>query len=629
VLDFMRKHANSWFVSLIIGAIVVVFVLWGIGTMRSAQFQKVAEVDGNKIYLPEYLRAYQNLIRTYQERLGGDFNEEAVKAMNLKAQTLNQLIDEVLIRQAAKRLGLVVTDAELRQHIVKIPAFNDERGFNERRYQQLLARQRIPASDFEASERQRLLFQKVVGFITSFAKVSEADLQETYRLEHEAVSVNYLVVSPAAFLKEQQVTPEEVAAFYNQHQELFREPEKVQFRYTLLKFRDFEAKIKTDPAKIETFYYDHLDEFSEPKAIRVHEIVLNVPAGAPAADRQALRQIADAILKNAQAGVPFDQLVKKYSQLPGLQIKADDLGVVKRGQKLPDWETAAFKLKKGESGLAVTPTGFHIMQVQDILENNSPPLAAIQPQVEKAWRAAEARQLARQQAAALRDESLKSSFTEVLKQHQAPLQETPLLTAREPIPGLGPQPAVSQAFQSLKSQEISQPIVLPEGVVLLQLVNRQESILPPLDQIRNKVAEAARLDKAREAASQEAKKMLARLRQGETLAKVAAAKGLTVQDSGYFTRPQGFHGHPQARNLTSAAFSLTGAGPYPPEPISQGGENFLLAFKDRRPPNPEQFAQARTEMQKSLLDIKRQIVFSQWLAEERQHASIKVYEVPS
>ena len=285
----MRKHANSWFVSLIIGAIVVVFVLWGIGTMRSAQFQKVADVDGTKIYLPEYLRAHQNLIRTYQERLGGDFNEEAVKALNLKAQTLNQLIDEVIIRQAAQRLGLVVTDAELRQYIAKIPAFCDDRGFNEKRYQQLLARQRLPASDFEAQERQRLLFQKVVGFITSFAKVSEADLQETYRLENEAVRVNYLVVGPAAFLKEQQITPAEVQDFYDKHKELFREPEKFQLRYTLLKFRDFESQIKPDPSKIEAFYYDHLDEFSEPQAIRVHELILSVPAGATVADRQRLR----------------------------------------------------------------------------------------------------------------------------------------------------------------------------------------------------------------------------------------------------------------------------------------------------------------------------------------------------
>ena len=629
MLDFMRKHANSWFVSLIIGAIVVVFVLWGIGTMRSAQFQKVAAVDGTNIYLPEYLRAYQNLMRTYQERLGSDFNEEAVKALNLKAQTVNQLIDEVIIRQAAQRLGLVVTDAELRRHIAQYPAFCDERGFNEKRYQQLLARQRLPASDFEAQERHRLLFQKVVGFITSFAKVSEADLQETYRLENEAVRVNYLIVGPAAFLKEQQATPAEIAAFYDKHQEQFREPEKFQFRYAFLKFSDLESKIKSDPAKIEAFYYDHLDQFSESQTIRVHEISLGLPAGAAAPDRQLLRQLADTILKNAQAGVPFDQLAKKYSQVPGVQIRANDLGVLKRGEKIPDWQTAAFKLKKGESGLASSPTGFHILQVQDILENKAPAFAGLQPQVEKAWREAEARQLARQLAASLQEESLKSSFADVLKQHRLPVQETPLLTAKEAIPGLGPQPAVSQAVQGLKPQELSSPIPLADGVVLLQLVNRQESVLPPLTTIKDKVTEAVRLQKAREAAAQEAKKMLGRLQHGETLAKIAAEKKLTVQDSGFFTRPQGFPGQPQAKSLTSAAFSLTDAGPYPPEPISQGGENVILAFKERRQPNPEQFAQAKEEMQKSLLDLKRQIVFSQWLAEERQRSKIEVYELPS
>jgi peptidyl-prolyl cis-trans isomerase D len=625
----MRKHANSWFVSLIIGAIVVVFVLWGIGTMRSAQFQKVAEVDGTKIYLPEYLRAYQNLVRTYQERLGGDFNEETAKALNLKAQTLNQLVDEVIVKKAAERLGLVVTDAELRHYIQRIPAFSDERGFNEKRYQQLLARQHLPVSDFEAQERQQLLLQKVVGFITSFAKVSEADLQETYRLEHEAVRVGYLIVAPAAFLKEQQVSPEEIQTFYDKHKELFWEPEKFQALYTLLKFGDFEAKIKSDPKKIEAFYYDHLDEFSQPQTIRAHEIFLGLPATAAAADRQRLRLLAETILKNAQAGIPFDQLMKKYSQMQGLQIKAEDLGVVKRGQKTPEWEAVAFKLKKGESGLAATPTGFHILQVQEILENKAPTFASILPQVEKAWRAAEARQMARDEAVKLRDESLKSSFAAVVKQNQLPLQETPLLAAKDPIPGLGLQPAVSQAALSLKPQEISKPIALSDGIVLLQEVKRQESLLPPLTQIKDRVADAARLEKAQEAAAQEAKKMLARLRQGEPLAKVAASRGLTIQDSGFFTRPQGFPGHPQSRSLTSAAFSLTTASPYPADPIALGGENFLLVFKERRSPSPEQFAQAREQMVKALLDLKRQMVFAQWLAEARQRADIKVYELPS
>ncbi len=380
---------------------------------------------------------------------------------------------------------------------------------------------------------------------------------------------------------------------------------------------------------METFFYDHLDEFSQPQAMRVREILLEIPKNTPTADRSRLQQLADIILRTAKTGVAFDQLVQKYAQIQGVQLKADDLGVVKRGQKPPDWEAVAFKLKKGEFGLAATPTGFHVLQVTDIVENKAPAFAAVQSQVEKAWRQAEAAQLARKQANELRAEMLKSSFEATVQQHRLPVQETPLLSATEAIPGLGLQPAIAQAALSLKPQEISKPISLDDGIMLLQVLNRQESVLPPLAQIKDRVAEAARLEKAREAAAQEAKKILARLHKGETLAKVAAPLGLTVRDSGFFTRPQGFPGQSQARNLTTAAFSLTASQRFPDEPITLNGENFLLAFKERRPPNPEQFTQAKGQMEKALLDMKRQMVFSQWLTEERRRANIKVYELPS
>lgn len=629
MLDFMRKHANSWFVTLIIGAIVVVFVLWGIGTFRSPQFQKVAQVGSVKILLPEYLRAYQNLTRLYQERLGSDFNEETIKALNLKVQTMNQLIDEALIQQAAQRLGLVVTDAELRQFIQKYPAFQDERGFNEKRYLQILARQRLAASDFEAQERQRLLLQKLVGFVTAFAKVSESDLQETYRLDQEAVRVEYLKLAPTPFLKGQQVSPAAVEAFYEAQKERFREPEKFRAHYVFLKFQDVAAKVKPDPKKLEAFYYDHLEEFSQPQALRVQALLLEVPPQTPPPDRQRLRQQLEALLRAAPPGVGLDQLQKKLRQLKGVKVKAEDLGVVKRADKSPEWQAAAFRLKKGELGLAPAPQGYYLLQVAEIVETKTPPLAAVQAQVEQAWRQAAAVDLAHQQAATLRAEMLQSSFTAAAQQHQVPVQETPLLAARDPIPGLGLQPAVSQAALSLKPQEISKPLNLPDGILLLQVLQRQDSFVPPLAQIKDKVADAARLEKAKEAALQEAKKALARLQQGEPLAKVAASLGLTVQDSGWFTRPQGFPGHPQAKNLAVAAFSLTPAHPLPDEPLAVDGEVFLLALKERRPPTPEQFDQAREELQKNLLELKRQLVFSQWLAEERRRTKIKVYDLPS
>jgi len=629
VLKFMRKHANSWLVGLIIGAIIVVFVLWGIGTFRSAQFHVVAKINGHSIYLPEYARAYQNLLRSYQERLGSEFSEEMAKALDLKSQTLNQLIDEQLIRQAGVRLGLTVTDAELRQAIQRNPAFADAQGFNEKRYYQILARQRIPASDYEEFERQRLTLQKVVGFITSFAKVTDADLEETYRLGHEAMRVQYLVLSPQAFLKQQQATPQEVGDFYQKHSERFREPEKFRADLVVINYQDFAQKLKPDAKKLEDFYYNHLEQFAQPQAIRAQEVFLAVPAQATPAQRQQLQQVATALLESARGGLPLEQALRQQTLPPGLRLKPEDLGVVHRGQKAPQWEAVAFALKKGEINLATTDAGFHLIQVLEIVETKTPPLAAVQTQVEQAWRLAEAKDLAHQQAAALRQQMATSSLAEVAKQHNLPLVQTPLLSVREPLPDLGQQPAVSQTALSLKPQEISKPIPVAQGLVLLQVLERRESHIPPLDQIQARVAQAVRLEKAQGAAAQEAKTILSRLRQGEPLAKVAAQAGLTVHDSGFFPRPQGFPGYPQSRELITTAFTLSSQQPLPAAPLGVNGDNLILVYKDRRQPDPEEFAKDKEELQKNLLEIKRQLLFSQWLAEERQRAKIKVYDIPS
>lgn len=625
----MRKQANSWLVGLMIGAIIVVFVLWGIGTFRSAQFQVVAKVNGHNIYLPEYTRTYQNLLRAYQERLGSDFTEEVAKSLNLKSQAINQLIDERLIRQAGERLGLTVTDAELRHYIQSLPIFADERGFNEKRYYQILARQRLPASDYEAYERQRLAVQKVINFIASFAKVTDTDLEEAFRLENEAVRVDYLVVNPARYVSQQKVTDQEVEEFYRSQAERFREPEKFRAEFILINTKEIASKLKITSQKLEDFFYQHLEQFSQPQAIRVREVRLQLPAQAPPGEQPRLRQLADNILKSVQGGAPWELVLRQASQIAGTRLQLEDLGEVKRGQKPAAWEAVAFSLQKGEIGLAQTDKGLHLVQVLEIVEKKAPALSAVQAQVEAAWRQAEASRLAQEQAAALRQEMVKSSLAAVAKEHNLPVIQTPLLSARDPLPTLGEQPAVAQAALALKPQEISKPIALGHGVVLLQVLARQESFIPPLEHIKNRVAEAVRQEKAQKAAAQEARQLLTRLRQGEPLAKVAKEAGLTIKDSGFFTRPLGFPGYPQARELVTAAFSLDPQRPLPPEPLSWQGDSLILVFKDRRLPEATAFAQAKEEIQQSLLDLKRQMIFSQWLAEERQRAKIKIYELPS
>lgn len=627
MLDYLRKRASSWFVTAIIGAIIVVFVLWGIGTFRSPQFQKVAVVNGDPIYVPQYYKAYQQLWRQYQERFGSDFSEETAKALRLREQALNQLIDQLLLQQAARELGLQVTDAELRDHIRQYPAFRDSQGFSEKRYYQILARMRLPASDFEAQERQQLQLRKVAGFIAAFAKVSDAELEEACRQQEEAVRVDYLILGPQLYLAQQQATPEEIKKYYDTHQDRWREPARVRFHYILLKYQAAQAGLRPTRDQLEDFYYQHLEEFAQPQKIRVSQLILEPGSRATPADRQRFRRVLENLHQRAQQGEDLASLVQSHAA--GMPLKFHKGLEVKRGQQPSAWETVAFKLRPGETGLAETETALYLILVEEILETGSPPFAAIQAQVEQAWREQEAKARVRQEAESLRSEMLTAGLAAVAAKHRLKVQETPWLTPQEAIPGLGRQPRLVEAALALKPQEYSKPLEVPEGLVLLQVLERRDSFLPPLDQVEARVAAAVKEEKAREQAAAEAARLLNRLKQGEKLPQLAAALKQPVHDSGFFTRSQGFPGLPQAAPVVVAAFTLSKERPYPATVPHFQGRYYLLAFKDRRLPSPERCAAVKKELAPRLLELKRQLVFSQWLALQRQRAKIKIYELPS
>lgn len=623
----MRKYARSWFIFLAIGAIVVVFIFWGIGGFRSPRFEQVATVNGTPIWLPAYIKAYQNLLQSYRQKLGDEASEELIKALHVREQALNLLIEEQLILQAAQRLGITVSTSELQGHITQYPAFHDEQGFSKQRYFMVLERLRLSPADFEAQERQSLLIQKTIALVTSFAKVSDAELREIYRLQHEAVEVEYLVVSPDRFLGSQTASEAEITAYYRAHREEWRVPARVRVRYLLVQNRDYLSKVQLTPEKLEAYYQEHEQEFARPKTIRVRQLLLREPKGAAARERRQKQALE--LLQRARAGEDFAKLVRTYSQDKASRNQGGDLGYISRGKGLPAWEKVAFNLKAGQIGLAHTTQGYHIIRVEEIKESEVPPLADIRNQVESRCREHQARKLAQDAAQQIRAELATASMTEVAARHQLRVKETPFLGPQDPVPGLGRYSQFNQLALHLKPQEISRVERLPIGFVILQGLERRESHIPPLNQIRARVSQAVKSQKAAAQAANVARELLARLKKDEAFDRVAAQAGLPIHTSGFFTRTQGFPGKAENYSITQAAFLLSPDHPYPPEPITAQGTSYLLKYKARRVPSAEEFEKARDHLYRNLLEQKRQLLFSQWLAAERQRADIKVFELPS
>ena len=122
MLSQMRKHAGSWMIKVLLFAIVVVFSFWGVGSFRNRQDTSLATVNDEEIGFDLYRQNYNNMLQQYRRAYGNQLSDDMLKALNLRRQALDQLIDRVLMLQEAQRLKISVSDEEVAASIRDYPA---------------------------------------------------------------------------------------------------------------------------------------------------------------------------------------------------------------------------------------------------------------------------------------------------------------------------------------------------------------------------------------------------------------------------------------------------------------------------------------------------------------------------
>ena len=176
MLRLMRQQAGSWLIKILLGAIVIVFIFWGVGSFRAQRGGRVALVNGDQITLDEYREAYNNLLEQLRERFGNNLNEDMIKMLQVRKQALNQLVDNKLLVQEAKRLKFRVSDKELAEAIMKIGAFQRAGVFDSRLYSNVLDRLRMTPEEFEIAQREAVLIERLRTIITGGVKVADQEV---------------------------------------------------------------------------------------------------------------------------------------------------------------------------------------------------------------------------------------------------------------------------------------------------------------------------------------------------------------------------------------------------------------------------------------------------------------------
>ena len=610
MLDFMRRHAQSWMIKAALGAVVVVFVFWGIWSPRESREREFAKIGDQVITIEEARKYYQNLRERYQTAYGARFNEEMIQKLGLKDRAVKDLLHRVLLLQEAKRLGLRVTPEEVQNSLEGIPAFQKDGVFDKATYQRAVQRVGMTLPVFEASQQQMLLIGKVQSLVASSVKISEREVLDAYRSDFEKVNLEVAFLNPED-IKDVSPTPEEEKNYFSKHRDDFKIPAAAKARYLLFDPKSYTKGVEVTAKEIESYYEANTEKFIQPKRIKVRHILLR----ADPKDTEGMakvRQKAEAIREEAAKGKDFSKLAKQHSEDPGTKDRGGELGYISKGQVVPEFEAAAFDLKVGEiSPVIQTAYGLHILKVDEIQEQRTESLDKARGQIQTLLQTRKAREIAHDEAdqaygAAIKEKTLEG----FAKEKNLPLKETGVFSAADKV---DLDPKLKDAALSLSKGEVSPVLRLGETFAVLQVLEKQEARVPELKEVEAKVLEAARREKQKEKASAKAKDLLEKLRMGAEWKSLMAKEGLKIEETGFFERAMD---PPKIGSSEDFRKAVQGAGPqnpYPENPIFVTAKYALFRFKEKKEIDQTQFTSQKENFRLSLLQQKQERIFTGWL----------------
>ena len=198
MLDSMRRHIGwlKWSLGLVILAFAFLYIpdlSNSTPQLTGALTDVVATVGEREITVGEFRTVYLRQLRNYQAQSGGEITAEILRSMGLDRQILQQMIDEYAALQEAERLGVTVTDKEIRDRIVSFPAFQQNGQFvGEQAYIQSLRLQSPPMTpaQFEEDIRRSLMLERLQAAVTDWITVTDEDLRREHVRRSETISVS-------------------------------------------------------------------------------------------------------------------------------------------------------------------------------------------------------------------------------------------------------------------------------------------------------------------------------------------------------------------------------------------------------------------------------------------------------
>lgn len=619
----MRKNVKSlaptlWFV--IAAFIISIFAVWGgAGRLGEGRVKNtIATVGKENISADSY---YQNL-RSRLESLKRQFKEidtKFIQQLNVPQQVLEQVIQQSIILQMAREIGIKASDEEVREKIKTYPVFRKDNkfiGFEE--YKKILEWNHISISQFEESLKKEIIIDKAVNVLTSGIAITQEEVWDSYRKDKESARFEYILLETDKIDFKAEPSTYELEEYFRKNKDKYKIPEKREGLIVFFDTRELTNEIETDEEETKKYYRDNLSQFEEPEKLRISRIYL------PFEDKEKELVFAEAknILDKIHKGEDFGELAKRYSK----DKKSEENG----DWGLTEWKSLSSKEKDEISKLSEEQIsdiieleeGLSIIKITEKEPSRQKPLEEIKNRIITIIKDQKARNLSERKAAELEKKAKKEKSIELAAQiFGYKTSTTGLIKEGESIDDIDPSGSFSLSLFKLKEEEISSPIYTYNGVGIVQLQKIEPTRSARLEEVTDEVKEEFIAIRKKNRALEKIKR--ARIEsENNGFEKTAEKYDLEYETAEEHKRGQYLSVIGESPEIDRLAFSLSLNKISDPVEFESGYA--LVRVLSRKEVTQEDFEKDKENERKNLLELKKNKFFQSYMMKMREEKGVKI-----
>jgi peptidyl-prolyl cis-trans isomerase D len=624
-----KKIVLGGLLLIICAAMVITLVPGGLGTslgFGGPGAGVVAKVAGQDVTTQEVQREARQMVRQQFPKGGA----QASLLMPFFAQrAAENLINQRLVLAEADRLGLRVTDEDLRdelQHGIYGQTFFPDGNFiGQDQYEERLRQADLTVPQFEQTVKDQILLRKVMALVGGSAMVSDAEIHQEFERRNTKVKFEYAVLNQEDIRKGLHPSEEELKAFYERNKPTYNNsiPEKRKIKYALVDTARLAAQTPVTRPELQAYYDEHRDEYRVPEQVKVSHILIKTPL--PGADGKVdqkgvdeAKTKAEDILKQLRAGANFAEVAKKYSQDADSAKNGGSLGWIQRGRfPAAEVEKAAFSLPKGATSEVINAGyGFDIIHVDEKQTAQFKTLDEVKEQIEPLVKQQKGARAAENEANSLLSQARSGGLDKAAAAKGVPVVTTDFFSRTDSLPGVGASPQLMDAVFSEAEKSPPDMAQLPQGYAIFELEGIKPAATPTFAEIRSRVEEEFKNERASTLLSQKTQELADRAKAAHDLKKAAKELGATMKTSEWVL-PDGQV--PDIGSMSGPASVVFNMKPGEIRgPINSGNHDVVISLLEKQAPPEQEFAQKKDAIRESLLESKRNQMFGLFVANLRQ-----------